>query len=82
MKTGVGNGDEANPTLQLRYSDDNGNTWSSWLTANIGASGEYQEDVVFYRLGRSKNRIFEFRCTDPVSTEIFNVLGDVETLEY
>lgn len=84
MRVGVGNaqapGDD--PTVLLRYSDDGGKTWSSWLSRSIGKIGEYSTRVVWYTLGRGRNRIFEIRVTDPVSVEIFNAYADVEVLPY
>jgi hypothetical protein len=53
-------------TVMLRFSDDNGATWSSWRTDSAGAVGEYRERVRFNRLGSARDRVFQVRMTDAV----------------
>jgi len=77
---GVGNGDEAAPVIELRYSDDGGNTWSSWISQLMGGTGEYTTRCVWRRLGQSRGRIFEFRVTDPVEAVIIDCYADVELM--
>jgi len=78
---GVGNGDEAAPVLELRYSDDGANTWSSWRSQLLGGVGEYSTRCVWRRLGISRGRIFEFRSTDPVESIIIDAYADVEVMQ-
>lgn len=54
------------PTLQIRWSDDGGNTWSSWLEVGMGLQGQYWKEVVVRRLGlmRAPGRLFHLRLTD------------------
>lgn len=54
------------PLMTMRFSDDNGNSWSSWLEAPLGLQGQYLTEVVWQQLGQIKSpgRIFEFRLTD------------------
>jgi hypothetical protein len=58
----------AEPTLELRWSDDMGATWSDYLQASLGNKGEYTRVVSYRALGlmRGPGRIFEFRMSDPV----------------
>lgn len=51
------------PILQLRWSDDYGQTWSDYMDASLGDKGEYNTDVYYRSLGliQSPGRIFEFR---------------------
>jgi len=65
-------GPSANPVMAMRFSDDSGQRWSSWITAPLGAQGKYKTQVVWKRLGQIKDpgRIFEFRCTDDVPYRI------------
>jgi len=81
VKAGVGNGDEANPAMELRYSDDGGNTWSSWVSKILGAAGEYSTRCIWNRLGTSRGRVFEFRCTDPVEFQVIDAFAIVEPLD-
>ena len=54
------------PTLQMRFSDDQGNTWSSWKAKGLGLQGYYGKDVTFRSLGSvvRPGRLFQFRMTD------------------
>jgi hypothetical protein len=52
--------------VMLRFSDDNGATWSAWRTDSAGAVGEYRERVRFNRLGSARDRVFQVRATDAV----------------
>lgn len=81
IKPGVGNGDEANPVLELRWSDDGAETWSSWYSRSMGAIGEFKTRLVWRRLGISRGRIFEYRCTDPVLAVIIDAYARVEVLD-
>lgn len=63
METGVGNSDEADPQVSLRYSDDGGFTWSATLTKSLGKVGEYSKRVNFNRLGMARDRVFEVQTT-------------------
>jgi hypothetical protein len=57
---------------------EDGKTWSNpafWESA--GALGEYAHEVIFYRLGQSRRRIFKIRITDAVPVRISNAYLDV-----
>lgn len=58
------------PQLMLRWSDDNGETWSNQLSASMGKVGEYRKRVIFRRLGQARERIFEISISDPVKRVI------------
>ena len=66
-----GVGTEACPTpkVLMRYSDDGGREWSSWLTGNLGEIGKYRYKTVWRALGlvEPPGRIFEFSVSDPVN---------------
>lgn len=63
MQCGVGNADDEDPQVWMRWSDDGANTWSSTLTRSIGKVGEYNKRVVFNRLGMGRDRVFEVSTT-------------------
>lgn len=50
--------------VNLRYSDDNGYTWSSWRQSSAGAIGEYKTRMNFWRMGSARDRVFQVRMTD------------------
>ncbi len=58
--------------VEMRQSDDAGNTWSGWERANLGAMGEYGTRSVWRRRGnmRSPGRIFSFRISSPARIRI------------
>jgi hypothetical protein len=57
----------SSPGVVLRYSNDGGFTWSNDLWASSGKIGEYATRVIWRRLGRSRNRVFEVSGSDPVA---------------
>ena len=58
--------------VMLRWSDDNGNTWSGWQTTNNGLIGQYNIPLQWRRLGSANDRVYEMRVTD---AEPFNPVG-------
>jgi hypothetical protein len=58
------------PQVELRYSDDFGNTWSTPQARSLGKIGEYAKRVIWRRLGQSRTRVFEVRVSDPVDVTI------------
>lgn len=67
-------GDEQ-PILQMRWSDDQGRTWTDWKDAGCGFAGQYRVRVRYRRLGLidMPGRLFEFRMTDPVAIRFSGV---------
>jgi hypothetical protein len=62
-------------TVMLRYSDDNGATWSDWKYETVGAIGNYSNKAKFTRLGSGFDRVFHVRTTanapfNPVAVSI------------
>lgn len=58
----------AAPTVSMQISRDGGHTWSSEVWRTFGAVGEYGKRAVWNRLGRSRDWLFKFKCTDAVKT--------------
>lgn len=79
METGVGltAGQGSAPVVSLRYSDDGGDSWSDWIDGSLGAIGERHVEIVFYRLGTSRQRIFEIRVSDPVETVLIGAHAEI-----
>lgn len=75
MEVGQGavSGQGNDPQVMMRYSDDNGYTWSQELWLSIGELGKYDRQVLWNRLGRSRSRVYEFTVSDPVFVQ-FNEL--------
>lgn len=68
MEAGVGvsSGQGSSPQVMLQYSVDNGHTWSEELWTSVGAIGDYQTRVEWWRLGRARDMLFRIKFSDPV----------------
>jgi hypothetical protein len=60
------------PQMMLRWSDDGGHTWSNLLTRSCGQAGKFKTRVIFRRLGKSRDRVYEISMTDPISWRIID----------
>jgi hypothetical protein len=58
----------ANPMVEMRYSDDQGQTFGPWRASTLGAQGRYRNRALWQRLGklRAPGRLVQVRCSDPV----------------
>lgn len=54
------------PEIMLDISDDGGVTFRSKSNRSLGATGNYTKRVHWDRCGRSRERVYRFRVTDPV----------------
>jgi hypothetical protein len=59
-----------NPYLMVRWSDDGGHSWSDYHTIDCGSPGAYKTRAILWRLGRSRDRIYELSTTDPIPWRI------------
>ena len=69
-------GDYATPSVEMRTSDDAGQTWSAWDSATLGAQGDYRAQPVWDALGMASQPGFlvEFRVTAPIDFRVSDVL--------
>lgn len=79
METGIGldgGVQGSNPTVMLDWSDDGGHTWSSekfaLADAGSGQIGDFKKRVVWRRLGRSRDRVFRVKISDPVKVRLID----------
>jgi hypothetical protein len=82
METGVGTtgiGQGTAPKAMLTWSDDGGHSWSSEKTAAIGPIGSRHTRVIFRRLGRSRDRVYKLRITDPVKVTLIG--AEIEIMQ-
>ncbi len=63
-------GTGTDPQAMLDWSDDGGHTWSNEHNTDIGVQGTYKTRAIWRRLGRSRDRIYRMKVTDPVKTII------------
>ena len=67
-----GAGNPREPMSMLRWSDDRGQNWSNEHTCGMGMAGDDLIRVIFWRLGRSRYRVWEESVTDPVRSDILD----------
>lgn len=67
------------PSVELRYSDDFGHTWSTPAKKPLGALGDYSRRVIWRQLGQSRNRVFEVSGSDPVKIALLSAEIDAVT---
>ena len=77
IKEGVGDATTTDPQLLLRFKDSNG-SWSNYKSRSMGKVGEHNKKLVWRKLGRSKDRVYEIRCTDPVNAVLIDGYARVE----
>lgn len=72
FESGVGlqSGQGSDPLVTLRLSKDGARTWSDAYTTSIGAVGQYQQKIMFRRLGITDQMTFEIEIVEPVKVAI------------
>lgn len=61
-----GSGNPRDPQVILRWSDDGGHTFNSGQTRGAGQAGNFGKRVIWRRLGRSRDRVYEVEMSDPI----------------
>lgn len=71
-------GTYSNPTVELRTSKDNGETWSNWKPRSLGENGRYRQSIMWRSLGYfgPPSVFVEIRVTDPVPFRVSNVVAN------
>lgn len=72
-------GQGSDPQIILRWSDDGAKTWSNQHWAPAGKVGEYRKRIIWRRLGRSRDRVYEIVVTDPIPWRIVDAYLKVST---
>lgn len=54
--------------VDLDYSDDLGNTWSTPVSTSAGEVGEYTKRIIWRRLGNARSRVFRVTILVPDNT--------------
>ena len=54
------------PIASLSWSDDGGHTWSNEYQGGAGQAGQYKKRVIWRRLGRSRDRVYQLVVTDAI----------------
>lgn len=78
MQCGTTTDNDADPQLNMRYSDDRGQTWSDPVQSSFGKIGQYEVSPQFQRLGMARDRVYELFWTEDIKTALNGVYLDVE----
>ena len=66
------------PQLEMRFSDDGGHNWSNMQSVGLGLTGEFTARALWRRLGKSRNRIYEIACADPISLRLIDAYTNAD----
>ena len=67
-----GSGNPRPPQAMLRWSNDRGSTWSNESVVGCGMAGQFTTRAIWYRLGRSRYRVYELSVSDSIPWAIVN----------
>lgn len=67
LQTTVTSTQPVDPTINLRWSDDGGHTWSNLYSVGAGQAGAFKTRAIWRRLGRARSRIYEISVSDAVA---------------
>lgn len=79
LEPGVGliEGQGSDPKVMMRYSNDGGYNWSFERTASFGKMGNYNARALWTQCGSARNRVFEFKITDPVPVSMIGLYAEM-----
>jgi len=79
MDTGNGltTGQGSAPLLVIRWSDDNGRSWSNERQLDMGVQGDYLRKIIVRNMGSARARLIEFYLTDPIPFAVADCFADV-----
>ncbi len=72
---GLTTGQGSDPQCMIRWSDDEGHTWSNEHWRTIGKIGKYKNRTRIVRCGSYRNRVWEMTVTDPVNVTVTGAYG-------
>lgn len=71
---GAGLPSGASPTMLMRYSNDGGKNWESWIELPLGITGDTLARARETMLGSARDRVWEIVVTDDVACDPVSVL--------
>lgn len=72
-------GQGVNPQGMLRWSDDGGATYGNEHWATVGAAGQTKNRLNYRRMGLARDRVYDFRYSEPTNRDIVGATLDVTT---
>lgn len=73
----TGDPEQTDPVIEMRYHDEK-RGWSNWKARSIGAIGERGKRIRWHRLGRTRQRSYHFRISDPIRCDLISLATNVE----
>lgn len=73
--------EDRDPILNMRYSDDRGQSFSTTLQTTFGKTGHYDESPQFTQLGMARDRVYELFWAEDMKTALNGVYIEVEESE-
>jgi len=70
LQSGAGTVAYRGPYVYLRWSDDGAHTWKNQQLRDAGQLGEYAKRVMWWRLGKSRDRVYEFGTSEAFSCRV------------
>lgn len=65
------------PQITLKISDNGGNTYRTMPTRSLGLQGHRKDRVVWYNLGMSRDRVYQFNMSDPYEMWVTDAQAEV-----
>lgn len=73
-------GQGSDPMITMQMSDNGGHTWTTMPTRSLGGQGEWLTRAVWWNLGMSRERVYQFNLSDPVALWLTDATLDVMPL--
>jgi hypothetical protein len=74
---GLLSGQGSDPVMVVRWSDDEGRSWSNERLLGLGVLGDYQKSVITRNMGSARSRLIEYYVTDPVPFTVADCFAEV-----
>lgn len=72
---------QSGPKMTLRWSNDGAKTWSNGQARDCGATGNFRQRVLWNRLGRARDRVYEISVDAAVPWAIIDAYLDADGYE-
>lgn len=73
--------EDRDPILNMRYSDDRGQSYSTTLQTSFGQTGHYDQSPQFTQLGMARDRVYELFWAEKMKTALNGVYIEPEESE-
>ena len=75
---GTATGQGQTPQAMLQWSNDGGQTWGNEHWRSAGAQGAFSTRIIWRKLGRARNRVYQLVATDPIPWRLVNAYVELE----